>query len=63
MLAIVHVMLEDPRFGNPSRDWLTNPEVEKAVRIVVERELERHFEEAPATLDALLLQLQPRSRA
>lgn len=62
MLAVVHVMLTHPRFGNPTRDWLTNPEVGDAVRTVVERELTRHFDEAPAALDALLLQLQPRRR-
>ncbi|MBA3498914.1 MAG: ATP-binding protein [Myxococcota bacterium] len=62
MLAVVHVMLAHPRFGNPSRDWLQNPEVGKAVRTIVERELSRHFDEAPAALDALLLLLQPRSR-
>ncbi len=62
MLAVVHVMLADPRFGNSTRDWLQNPEVAVAVRSIVERELERHFDEAPAALDALLLLLQPRSR-
>jgi DNA gyrase/topoisomerase IV subunit B len=61
MLAVVHAMLVDPRYGNPSRDWLQNAEVGEAVRIVVERELTRHFEEAPAALDALLLLLEQRA--
>jgi DNA gyrase subunit B len=62
MLAVVHVMLADPRFGSPTREWLQNPEVGEAVRTVVERELARHFDEAPAALDSLLVQLQRRSR-
>jgi len=63
MVAVVHVMLADPRYGNPSRDWLQNPEVEVAVRTVVERELALHFDEAPAALDALLLLLEPKRQA
>ena len=63
MVAIVHVMLAHPRFGSPSREWITNPEVGDAVRTVIERELARHFDEAPAALDSLLIQLQRRQRA
>lgn len=55
LLAIVHVTLDDPRFGNPTGDLLVNPEVERAVRDVVAEQLAKHFEQAPALLDAILL--------
>jgi len=55
LLAIVHVTLEHPRFGNPTRDWLVNPEVEHAVRELVVERLVAHFDQAPALLDAILL--------
>lgn len=57
MIAIVHASLQDPRFGNPTRDWLANEEVEAAVHSVVETELAAHFERTPALLDWLLLRL------
>jgi DNA gyrase subunit B len=62
MHAMLHVSLRDPRFGNPTREWLTNPEAGDAVRTLVERELARHLDETPALLDALLLQLEPSAR-
>jgi DNA gyrase subunit B len=54
-LAVLHVMLDDPRWGSPTREWLKNPEVAGIVERVIERELARHLDEAPALLDALLL--------
>ena len=54
MLAILHVTLDDPRWRNPTREWLENPEVGAAVRTVIERELARHFDEVPAALAWLL---------
>lgn len=56
--AVLHVTLDAPRFKNPSRDWLTNQGVATAVRSVVERGLARHFDEAPAAIDSLLLALE-----
>jgi hypothetical protein len=47
--------------GAPTREWLTNPEIAGLVERV-ERELARHLDEAPALLDALLLQWQTRRR-
>jgi DNA gyrase subunit B len=63
LVVILHVSLRDPKFGNPSRDWLMNEEVAKAVRDVVERELARHFEENPALLDQMLIDLQRKQKA
>lgn len=57
MIAVVHASLADPRFGNPTRDWLENEEAGAAVRSVVETELPAHFERVPALLDWLLLRL------
>ncbi len=54
MLAMVHVTLDDPRFDSQTKDRLRNEEVGEAVRIVVERELARHFEDVPALLDSIL---------
>lgn len=62
LLAVLHVMLDAPRWGAPTKEWLTNPEVGATVRAVVERELARHFEAAPAVLDALLLRLEASRR-
>jgi DNA gyrase subunit B len=62
LLAIVHVTLDDPRFGRPTRDWLVNPEVEPVVRDVVERAIADHVERAPAWLDAILLASAPRTK-
>jgi DNA gyrase subunit B len=53
--AVLHVMLDNPRWGSPTKEWLTNPEVAGIVERVIERELDRHLDEAPALLDALLL--------
>lgn len=55
--------MPDSRLGNPDRSWFENPEVGTAVNDVVERELARHFDEAPAALDALLLLLEPKRQA
>lgn len=55
MLAALHITLDAPQWNNPTRAWLTNPDVAAVVGSVVERELDRHFDEAPAVLDALLL--------
>jgi DNA gyrase subunit B len=57
LLAIVHVTLEDTKFGTIARDRLLNPEAMMAVADVVERALLTHFEQAPAFLDAVLLGL------
>lgn len=57
MIAVLNVTMRDPRFGNPTNGWLSNEEVGRAVHVVVERELARHFEEAPALLDSILLRL------
>jgi DNA gyrase/topoisomerase IV subunit B len=59
MLGVLHVRLEHPGFGSPTRDRLTNPAVGEAVRAIVERDFARHLEEVPALLDALLLDLAP----
>ena len=63
MVVVLHVTLDNPRFANPTRDWLQNAEVGEAVRVVVERELARHFDEVPALLDSLLLSLEPKRAA
>ena len=62
MIALMHVRLEDPRFGQPSRDWLRNEEVGTVVRRIVERELPKHFEQVPALLDSILLACEPKAR-
>jgi DNA gyrase/topoisomerase IV subunit B len=62
IFALVHVSLRHPKWGNPTHEWLTNTEVGDAVRDVVERELARHFDENPALLDQMLIDLQRRTR-
>jgi DNA gyrase subunit B len=57
LVGMLHVRLDDPKFGNPTRDWLENPEVGASVREVVEREFTRYLDETPAVLDTLLMQL------
>jgi DNA gyrase/topoisomerase IV subunit B len=37
LVAIVNVWLHDPRFENPSREWLVNPEVRPAVAAAIEQ--------------------------
>ena len=54
---------EHPRFNSLTRRHLCNPEAGAAVREVVERELPRYLDEAPAVLDALLLQLEAPTRS
>jgi DNA gyrase subunit B len=61
LLAIVHVDLECPRFGSPTREWLDNAEVGEAVRTVVERELAAHLARTPALLDWVLVQTEDQS--
>jgi DNA gyrase subunit B len=39
LVAVVHVQLHDPRFGSPSRSWLTNPEVATVVAAAVRSQL------------------------
>jgi DNA gyrase subunit B len=39
LIAVLHVQLHDPRFGSPSRSWLTNPEVATVVAAVVRSQL------------------------
>jgi DNA gyrase subunit B len=55
LLAFVHVDLEHPRFGDPSRAWLANEDVGAAVRAIVERELPPRLARSPALLDWILL--------
>ena len=62
LVAVLSVHLHHPSFGNPTRDWLRNPEVGALVHEVVTAALQRHLAEVPALLDALLLDLAPRVR-
>lgn len=39
LVAVLHVELHDPRFGSPSRSWLTNPEVATVVAAAVRSQL------------------------
>ena len=39
LVAVLHVQLQDPRFGSPSRSWLTNPEVATVVAAAVRSQL------------------------
>lgn len=63
LVVVLHVQLDHPRFGQPTRSWLENPEAGAIVREVVERELARHFDENPALLDQMLLDLQRPTRS
>jgi DNA gyrase/topoisomerase IV subunit B len=63
LVVVLHVQLDHPRFGQPTRSWLGNPEAGAIVRDVVERELARHFEENPALLDQMLIDLQRKQKA
>ena len=54
LIVIVHVTLEHPMLG-PTRTFVRNPEARNAVAGAVGRALHRHFEQAPAFLDAVLL--------
>lgn len=62
LVGVLSVQLSHPSFGNPTRDWLRNPEVGAAVHAVVSTELARHLANAPALLDAMVLDLAPRVR-
>jgi len=54
LIAIVHLILEQPNY-NSNRSAIFNREVEPIVVRMVERGLLKHFEQAPAFLDAILL--------
>ncbi len=58
VIALVHVTLEHPRFGNPSRDWLDNPEVAPVTAAIVGEQL--HAALAAHELGAALLARLPR---
>lgn len=62
LVGVLHVRLDDPRFGTPSREWLQNPEVAQVIRDVTARELARYIDETPAFVDALVLDLARRVR-
>jgi DNA gyrase subunit B len=63
LVGVMHLQLDHPRFGNPTRDWLRNPEVGAVVREVVTREFARHLDEVPALVDVLVLDFtRPRRR-
>lgn len=62
LVGAFHLQLDDPRYGSPSRDYLTNPEVAPIVRRVVEHALARHLEMVPALVDTLVLDFAPRVR-
>ncbi|MEO8702983.1 MAG: ATP-binding protein [Kofleriaceae bacterium] len=55
LLAILHVDLEDPRFGSPTREWLLDEEVGAAVRTVVRDQLLPQLADQPALVDWMLL--------
>jgi DNA gyrase subunit B len=54
LVALVNVMLDDPRFMNPTRDWLFNPEVESVVKATVVDGLRARWPYDPALRDRLL---------
>jgi DNA gyrase subunit B len=58
--AFVDVRLEDPRFGAPTKEWLTNPEAGHAVETIVARELRAALRVTPELRDRLLRRV-PRS--
>jgi DNA gyrase subunit B len=57
LVAAVSVALEAPRFGNPSRDWLENPEVGAAVRTTVAAGLSSILATDHALRDRLLARI------
>jgi len=59
LVAVVNVMLRDPRYGNPTRDHLVSPEVRSAVAGLVSEELHRRLVEDPALREALLGRMPP----
>lgn len=62
LVGVFHLQLDDPRYGSPSKAWLTNPEVGPIVRRVVEPELARHLDAVPALVDTLVLDFARRVR-
>lgn len=62
MMAAINVMLRDPRFGNPCRDQLVNPEVRDIVSALVTTELHARLV-ADGELRDMLLARMPRRAA
>jgi DNA gyrase/topoisomerase IV subunit B len=52
--AFVHVMLHDPRFAAPTREWLVSAEAGAAVRATVVEGLRARWPHDPALRDRLL---------
>jgi DNA gyrase/topoisomerase IV subunit B len=59
LVAVINVMLRDPRFGTPSREQLANPEVQHAVAPLVSQELHRRLVADPALCERLLARMPP----
>jgi DNA gyrase subunit B len=57
LIAMINVMIADPVFRNPTRDWLKNPEVGAAVASAVTDGFDAAIEENPALIDSLLLRM------
>lgn len=54
LVAVVHVRLEAPCFGTPTRDWLRSPEAESAARVIVGEQLRAALTAEPALRERLL---------
>jgi len=59
LVAAINVMLRDPRFGNPSREQLVNPEVREAVAALVTTELHARVVVDGELRDMLLERMPP----
>ncbi len=62
LVGALHLQLDDPRYGSPCKDWLTNPEVVPIVRRIVEPAFARHLDAVPALVDTLVLDFERRVR-
>lgn len=56
MTAMINVIMADPKFGAPTKDWFSDPDAGEVVRRVIAREYGRYLRETPALLDALILE-------
>jgi DNA gyrase subunit B len=57
MSAVIDVMICDPNWRGPTKEWLLNPEVGAAVASVAGEGIEAAARENPAMIDSLLLRL------